>query len=188
MHPTDKEQGFLKLIQENKGIILKICHLYCPLPADREDLTQEIVYQLWRSADRCDEQRRWSTWMYRVALNTAISFYREGRKRGALPLSPLHVAIEDVHDPYASDQRMGWLQNCIQDLKEFDRALILLYFEEKSYKEMAEIMGISETNVATRLSRIKDRLRQCVQSSANESASGRTLSPDRSGISLTNKK
>lgn len=102
--------------------------------------------------------------MYRVALNVAISFYREGRRRiDALPLSSFHLEIED--DPDEGEvykERALWLQACIKELKEFDRALILLYFEEKSYKEISEILGLSETNVSTRISRIKERLRQCI--------------------------
>lgn len=164
MNPTDKEQDFLRLILENKGIILKICHLYCPDKAGREDLTQEIIYQLWRSIPRYNHEYRWSTWMYRVALNVAISFYREGRRRMAMPLSSLQVEIEDPPDLSVEKERQAWLQSCIKGLKEFDRALILLYFEEKSYLEMAEIMGISETNVATKISRIKEKLKHCILS------------------------
>jgi len=163
MHPTDKEQDFLQLILANKGIILKICQLYCPDRADREDLTQDIIYQLWRSAERYNKEYRFSTWMYRVALNTAISFYRTDRRQTTLPLSPLHVTIEDATDPSIETERLAGLQHCIQGLNELDRALILLYFEEKTYQEMAEIMGLSETNVATKLSRIKEKLKICVQ-------------------------
>jgi RNA polymerase sigma-70 factor (ECF subfamily) len=104
--------------------------------------------------------------MHRVALNVAISFYREGRRRiDALPLSDYHLEIKD--DPAGGDayrERALWLQACVKELKEFDRALILLYFEEKSYKEIAEILGLSETNVATKISRIKERLKQCLLS------------------------
>jgi len=158
------EADLLALILENKGIILKICHLYCPDKHAREDLTQEIIYQLWRSAKSYDRERRFSTWMYRVALNVAISFYREGkRKKSALPLSPFHLEIEDdPADDAVYKERLAWLQSCIRELKEFDRALILLYFEEKSYREIAEVLGLSETNVATKISRIKERLRQCI--------------------------
>src|SRR6187402_1909439 len=158
------DPGLLALIIENKGILLKICHLYCPDRHAREDLMQEIIYQLWRSGKSYDANYRFSTWMYRVALNVAISFYREGRRKGhALPLSELHLEIHD--DPLESpleNQRMAWLRSCVQGLKEFDRALILLYFEEKSHREIAEILGISESNVATKISRIKERLKKCI--------------------------
>jgi len=166
MSSVSNDPDFLALIFENKGIILKICHLYCPDKQAREDLTQEIVYQLWRSAKSYDRERRFSTWMYRVALNVAISFYREGRRRiDAIPLSQFHVEIEnDPDDDDVYKERTAWLQNCIKELKEFDRALILLYFEEKSHKEIAEILGLSETNIATKISRIKEKLKQCILS------------------------
>ncbi|MBN9382984.1 MAG: sigma-70 family RNA polymerase sigma factor [Chitinophagaceae bacterium] len=164
MPAASNDPDFLGLILENKGIILKICHLYCPDRQAREDLTQEIIYQLWRSGKSYNREHRFSTWMYRVALNVAISFYRGGRKQiHALPLLSFHLEIED--DPDEGEvykERALWLQACIKELKEFDRALILLYFEEKSYKEISEVLGISETNVATRISRIKERLRQCI--------------------------
>jgi RNA polymerase sigma-70 factor (ECF subfamily) len=166
MSSVSNDPDLLALILENKGIILKICHLYCPDKQAREDLMQEIIYQLWRSVKSYDRERRFSTWMHRVALNVAISFYREGRRRiHALPLSDYHLEIKD--DPAGGDayrERALWLQACVKELKEFDRALILLYFEEKSYKEIAEILGLSETNVATKISRIKERLKQCLLS------------------------
>ena len=164
MPPANNDPDFLALILENKGIILKICRLYCPDKQAREDLAQEIIYQLWKSGRRYDAAYRFSTWMYRVALNTAISFYREDRRRRAVrPISGPYLEIqEDPFDLSIEKERLGWLQDCITELKEFDRALILLYFEEKSYGEIAEILGLSETNVATRISRIKERLKQCV--------------------------
>lgn len=164
MSSTSNDPDFLALILENKGIILKISHLYCPDRHAREDLAQEIIYQLWRSGKTYNKEYRFSTWMYRVALNVAISFYREGRRRvDGLPLSGFHLEIEDAADGAIDEQRSVWLQHCIKTLKEFDRAMILLYFEEKSHREIAEILGLSETNVATKISRIKERLKQCVQ-------------------------
>lgn len=164
MSSANNHPDFLALILENKGIILKICALYCPDKHSREDLTQEIIYQLWRSGRSYDATHRFSTWMYRVALNVAISFYRAGKRRKAdHSLSTFHLEIEDVSSDMSQEkERLAWLQACVQGLKEFDRALILLYFEEKSYREIAEILGLTETNVATKISRIKDKLKQCI--------------------------
>jgi RNA polymerase sigma factor (sigma-70 family) len=169
MRLTEKDQDFLKLILDNRGIILRICQLYCSEKVDREDLTQEIIYQLWKSGHRFDKERRFTTWMYRVALNTAISFYREGKRWGdALPLSQFHLEIEESPTRSVQEkERLTWLESCVLELKEFDRALILLYFEEKSYADIAEIMGISETNVATKLSRIKEKLKHCILTRQN---------------------
>jgi len=149
-------------IDAHKAILFKVARVYGATDSDREDLFQEIALQLWHSIEAWRGDCEVTTWMYRVALNTAISFYRADRRRTTLPLSPLHLTIEEADDP-AGAERLAGLQRCIQGLKELDRALILLYFEEKTYQEMAEIMGLSETNVATRLSRIKEKLKRCMQ-------------------------
>jgi RNA polymerase sigma-70 factor (ECF subfamily) len=156
----DKED-FLRLMDDNKGIIIKICRSYCSDKADCDDLAQEIIYQLWKSAGRFDAGRKFSTWMYRVALNVAISHYRQSKRRGTVV--PLAAAETDgmhaVDELPAADERLALLQQSIGRLKELDRALILLFLEEKTYREMADIMGITETNVATRLNRIREKLK-----------------------------
>jgi len=158
---ADKD-NFLQLIHANKGIIIKICNSYCKNKHDREDLAQEIIYHLWKSGKSFNPDSKFSTWMYRVALNVAISFYRkEKRSTPLLSINDLHINIEEP--PLLNDEtekNIQLLQQFILELKELDKALILLSFESKSYKEIAEILGISETNVATRISRIKDRLKQ----------------------------
>ncbi|PWT72240.1 MAG: RNA polymerase subunit sigma-70 [Bacteroidetes bacterium] len=157
-----QKEDFLNLIEENKGIIIKVCNSYCVSKTDREDLAQEIVYQLWKSGNSFNAYSKFSTWMYRVALNVAISFYRKKTKTQAVfPLNESHLDIEDkINTADESEKRVVFLQRFINEMKELDRALTLLYFEEKSYKEIAEILGISETNVATKISRIKSRLKQ----------------------------
>jgi RNA polymerase sigma factor (sigma-70 family) len=154
---------FLQLIQDNKGILFKISNSYCRNRVDREDLMQEIVYQLWKSAGSFDNTRKFSTWMYRIALNVAISFYRRQRRSG------LHIAFGgDLHlmefadHPEGTDteEKIGMLQQFISEQNELDKALMLLYLEERPYREIAEILGITETSVATKLSRIKGRLKQ----------------------------
>lgn len=153
---------FLELISLNKGIIIKVCNSYCYNKSDREDLAQEIIYQLWRSNNRFNPDHKFSTWMYRVALNVAISFYREGRRRdGLVPLTNMHLDIRDgLADGPVIEERSSLLHTCIKELKDLDKALILLYFEKKSYREIADILGITETNVATKVSRIKEKLKQ----------------------------
>jgi RNA polymerase sigma-70 factor (ECF subfamily) len=157
-----QKDDFLALIQKNKGIIIKVCNSYCFDKNDREDLTQEIVYQLWKSGNSFNAESKFSTWMYRVALNVAISFYRNKMKSNAVvPLNESHIDIEDkMSDADETEKRVVLLQRFINEMKELDRALTLLYFEEKSYSEIAEILGISETNIATRINRIKYKLKQ----------------------------
>lgn len=158
---TDQNE-FLKLIEANKGIIIKICRSYCKSKQDQEDLAQEIIYQLWKSGKSFNANYKFSTWMYRVALNVAIGFYRkEKRTIDVQPVSERHINItEPVRHDNETEKNISLLQQFIAAMKELDKALILLWFESASYKEMSEIMGITETNVATRLSRIKEKLKQ----------------------------
>jgi RNA polymerase sigma-70 factor (ECF subfamily) len=157
---TDQE-SFLKLIDENKRIIFKICNAYCHNGNNREDLVQEIIYQLWKSAVSFDQEYKFTTWMYRVALNTAISFYRkENKNKLFISISNHHADVAATDDGlHYKEENINLLQQFINELKELDRALMILYLEEKSYGEMAEILGITETNVATKVSRIKEKLK-----------------------------
>ena len=158
----EPKEAFLSLVLKNKGIIIKICNSYCRNKADREDLAQEITYQLWRSGNSFDTDHTFSTWMYRVALNVAISFYRKEKKsETVISMSENEVDIEDKADGSDElEENINLLQQFISELKELDKALMILYLESKSYAEIAEILGISETNTATRISRIKDKLKQ----------------------------
>lgn len=155
--PAEKE-AFLQLIEDNKAIIYKVCHSYCKSRADHEDLAQEILYQLWRSAGRYDANQRFSTWMYRIALNVAISFYRKSARSNTVSLTGEEEHIADHNGEENEDLRR--LQTFIHGLKELEKALMLLYLESHSYREIAGILGITETNVATSISRIKEKLKQ----------------------------
>lgn len=154
--------AFLQLIQENMGILYKISASYCRNVSDREDLMQEMIYQLWRSAERFDPNYKFSTWMYRIALNVAISFYRKSSASGLRVELDVEVAESLRGDPFDDPlaERIELLQRFIASLGELDKALMILYLEERSYKEIAEILGLTESNVATKLSRIKTRLKQ----------------------------
>lgn len=150
---------FIALIQQHKRILFKICNSYCRDRSDREDLAQEIVYQLWRSFAAYNANFKFSTWMYRVALNVAISFYRKDRRqKNVHVLSENLIEIENEQEDDL-EENIQRLQRFILELKELDRALILLYLEDKSYGEISEILGITVTNVATKLSRIKVQLK-----------------------------
>jgi RNA polymerase sigma factor (sigma-70 family) len=164
MNPTDQHAAFLQLIQDNKGILFKISHSYCHDRNDREDLMQEMVYQLWKSGQRFDTHRKFSTWMYRIALNVAISFYRRQRRSGLKISFGGDLHLMEWEDRTEGDgemeEKIELLQQFINQLGELDKALMILYLEEKSYREIADVLGITETNVATKLSRIKGRLKQ----------------------------
>jgi RNA polymerase sigma factor (sigma-70 family) len=155
------DDKFLSLIQEHRRIIFKICNIYCKNKQDQQDLQQEIIYQLWRSYANYKPAYKFTTWMYRVALNIAISFYRKEKNSNAIIiLTDKHEEIEAVHYDDETEKNIRTLYQFIDGLKELDKALMLLYLEEKSYSEIAEILGITETNVATKISRTKEKLKQ----------------------------
>ena len=162
MNTTDKSDIFLTVIQTHKGIVYKIANAYCRDAEDRKDLVQEIIVQLWKSFDHYQDQYKYSTWIYRIALNVAISFYRKEnrRKQVSNPLSDSILDMTDTGVPDDTTADIGLLQQFIAALKELDKALMLLYLEEKSHKEMADIMGLSTSNVATKIGRIKLLLKQ----------------------------
>lgn len=155
---------FLNTIKNHKGIIYKVANAYCMNSEDRKDLVQEIVIQLWRSFERYDPQFKLSTWIYRVALNVSISFFRKEKKRAniAQPI-PDHVLLVEEEDLEEKSAELRVLQKFISELKELDRSLILLYLDEKSYADISAILGLSETNIATKISRIKNKLKQKFQ-------------------------
>ena len=160
MNNQTSQEDFLQLIQDNKRILFKICNSYCRNRNDREDLAQEIIYELWKSGKSFDPDHKFSTWMYRIALNVAISFYRkEKRSVRKISLTDHLIDMEDK-DEDSSEENIRLLQQFIQELGKLDKALMILWLEEKSYREIAEILGITETNVATKLSRIRTGLKQ----------------------------
>ena len=162
MSLTKQQEIFVAAIDAHKGILYRIINTYCKDAEDRKDLSQEIVLKLWRSFENFDPQFRYSTWMYKIALNTAISWYRKEKRRNAIanPYTEsifMLAATPDNPDTATNDT---FLLQFISELKELDKALMLLYLEEKTHKEMGDILGITETNIATKISRIKSALQQ----------------------------
>ena len=159
--PLQTATDFTALIEENKRLIFKICNSYCRNVADREDLAQEIIFQLWKSWGSFNSSVKLSTWMYRIALNVAISFYRkEKRTTNTILLADHLIEIIDENLEEGLQTNLNALKQFINELKPLDKALMILYLEEKSHREMAEIIGISSTNVATKIGRIKEQLKQ----------------------------
>ncbi|HEY5803713.1 MAG TPA: RNA polymerase sigma factor [Lysobacter sp.] len=160
---ADTRQQFEALLQAHRGIVFKVAATYANHAEDRADLAQDIAAQLWRAYPGYDPQRPFPTWMYRIALNVAISWLRgEGeRKRQTVSLDDsLHDLPGEQGIDLESRQRLEVLQRFIAGLDPMHRALLLLYLEAHSYRQIAEILGISETNVATKISRLKQRIRQ----------------------------
>jgi len=158
----NKADIFIGIIEDHKGIIYKITNSYCKASEDRKDLNQEIIVQLWQSFDKYNSQYSLSTWIYRIALNTSISFYRKNRTKQekTIELSAIIEISLNAEEPFQEDQNLVRLQSFIQELKEIDKAVVLLYLEGLSQKQIAEIIGISASNVGTKISRIKTTLYQ----------------------------
>ena len=156
---TDLRAGFEQMLERHRGIVFKVANSYAANPADREELAQEIAVQLWRAWPAYDPERPPATWMYRIALNVAISHLRTRQQRERHHV-PLEEQVRDFAAPESSDdERRGALQRCIAALDPMNRALMLLYLDERSQREIAEILGISESNVSTKISRLKQRIR-----------------------------
>ncbi len=161
----NKKEQFIKTIDEHKKIIYKIVNSYCSNREDRKDLEQEIIIQLWKTFDNYNSDYKYSTWMYRIALNVAISFYRKEKKWSIKNDYYNEESIFKIEEDTSEEQtelnyHLKLLQEFIYNLNELNKALMLLYLEEKSYEEIAEILGITKTNVATKISRIKLKLKK----------------------------
>ena len=154
-------QEFIDRIRQHQGILYKVCAVYAHSGADREDLQQEIILQLWRSYPGVQGRAAFSTWMYRVALNTAITFTRKATFFQEHTESLSVAADVGVSMDYSEDLRL--LYAAIAKLNKVERAVILLWLEEKSYQEIADTLGMTEKNVSVRLVRIKAKLADIIE-------------------------
>jgi RNA polymerase sigma-70 factor, ECF subfamily len=164
VNPHKQEADFVSLIEENQNIIHKICRIYTQSDAEHKDLFQEISIQLWRSFDRFEGKSKFSTWMYRVGLNTAITIYRKEKKRiDTYTLKDEISRIElNQYDPLI-DEQLNWLHKKIEKFSKIDKALVLLYLEDKRYDEIADTLGITAVNARVKMNRIKQRLKKMIK-------------------------
>lgn len=154
------KEYFLNVLENNIGIILKISRAYAKSARDKEDLINDITLELWRSFERFEGKSKLSTWIYRVALNTSMNFYRKKNNEKL-----------DFHADFRHLENLNWitepqdsspyeiLYQCIDELNRLNKAIILLYLDGNSYEEISEITGITKTNVGTRISRIKEQIK-----------------------------
>ncbi len=162
------EKEFMDMIIDSRRLIFKVCNLYAFEKEFIDDLYQEIVLQLWRSFPSFRGESKPSTWVYRVALNTAIGeFRREVRKPRKTSISDLHLELPD--NETMLDDRLKLLHEAMRRLSPIDRALLMLYLEEKSYQEIGLILGISVSNVGVKLNRLKTKLEEVIKSKEYES-------------------
>jgi RNA polymerase sigma factor (sigma-70 family) len=155
------DDRFIDDINSNIGIIHKICNIYFMDSHDRQDAAQEILYQLWKSYAGFKGEAKFSTWMYKVALNTAITYAKKSkRKFEKEKLSGNENFMAEHREPKQPDETMAMLYGAINTLSGIDRAITLLYLEENSYDEIAAITGLTRGNVSVRLVRIKKSLKE----------------------------
>jgi RNA polymerase sigma-70 factor (ECF subfamily) len=159
MKTTTLENDFMDLIAEQKGTIYKVCYIYAHDQDDLNDLFQEVVLNLWRGFPHYRGDSKPATWVYRIAMNTCITFLRRsGSRPQTMPITA-DVVGNVIEDEGKTDQ-LRELYRLINQLGKLERALILLWLEERSYQEMADILGISKANVAVKLTRVKDKLKR----------------------------
>lgn len=160
MGKKELEQEFLDHITRNEGVVHKICNIYSSSYEERRDLKQEIVYQLWRSYPSFRGDAKFKTWMYRVALNTAIYF---NKKKIPVTTDLSNFEAEDDNSYKELEEQLRNLYIAIRTLNQIDRAIIFLYLEKYSYEEIGEVVGITFKNVSVRIFRIKEKLRQIIK-------------------------
>jgi RNA polymerase sigma-70 factor (ECF subfamily) len=155
------QEAFIRLVEEHRGMLYKVCRMYCFTEHDRQDLFQEIIVQLWKSYPAFRGEARFGTWLYRIALNTAISGLRR-QKRRLVSTDPdqLPAQLQDIQYSAEKEERLQQLYAAINRLTEVEKALTMLYLEDKSYQEMEDILGISQNNLRVKMNRIKEKLRK----------------------------
>lgn len=157
---SNLEQEFVSLLEENQNILHKICKLYTADLASHQDLFQEMVIQLWKSYPKFKGDSKFSTWAYRVSLNTAISLYR-GRKTKITTVDWDNSLANIRYEEYNSEEeeRLKSLYEAVRQLSDIDKALVYMYLEDKDYSEISETLGISEVNARVKMNRIKTKLK-----------------------------
>lgn len=149
---------FIKLIEDNQGIIFKVSSMYCNGAVCRDDLFQDILLQLWKSFSTYDRKRKFTSWMYQIALNTAISQYRKEKRLEVEGLGNTHISISDDNDYGTKDERARILHKAINKLSKAEKSIIILYMDDYPYDEISGIVGISVSNVGVKINRIKKKL------------------------------
>jgi RNA polymerase sigma-70 factor (ECF subfamily) len=160
----DDQQAFYSFLEDNTGVISRVCRIYADSAEDFQDYFQEVVIQLWRSYRTFRGDSKASTWVYRVALNVCLSQLKLKKRRpdsSTLDMAPLHKLAQQSYDR-TEEEQISQMYAAIRQLRDVDRALILLYLENKTYEEIAEVLGISISNVGVRINRVKKKLNELI--------------------------
>lgn len=158
------EREFLQIIKKNQGIIHKVCNIYCDDQDDRNDLFQEIVAQLWKSFPSFREESKFTTWMYRVALNTAITTFKKTKRRpDQNRLTYENFQVKDENYDTETEDEIKNLHRAVAQLTGVEKSIVLLFLENKKYEEIAEITGITQNYVRVKMNRIKKKLKKFME-------------------------
>lgn len=153
------QRKFVELLEQNQNIIHKVTHLFVENADDRKDLFQEILFQAWSSYPTFKSDAKFSTWLYRVSLNTAINFFKKNKKKTFIPLNDDKLLQHELQPEDAEKEKVEILYKVINQLSPFDKALIMLYIDNHDYQEIASILGISISYVGVKINRIKQFLK-----------------------------
>ncbi|WP_038597950.1 RNA polymerase sigma factor [Dokdonia sp. MED134] len=165
----NKQITFIDIVKRHRGILYKVITMYCTNDDDKKDLEQEILIQIWKSLSSYNDNYAITTWLYRISMNVAISHYRKTFKKKSNTVRLDTSLLEFTPAPETSEgsYEQERLRKLLAGLNEFDKALMFLYLEDKDYEVIADILGITKTNVATKISRIKNRWKQELSSAKN---------------------
>lgn len=153
----DLEHTFEEIITQYKGVVYKACYIYADNKEDVNDLFQEVLINIWKGLPKFREQSSISTWVYRVSINTCISFIRKNKKRPSMVAFPINLFVPEEGSDI--ERQISELYSVINRLGQLEKALIWLWLEERDYDEIAEITGLSKSNVGVKLMRIKDKIK-----------------------------
>jgi RNA polymerase sigma-70 factor (ECF subfamily) len=154
------EQTFVELLEKHQNIVHKVCRLYTNNRDAHNDLFQEITIQLWKAYPKFRGDAKFSTWMYRVGLNTAITLYRKSKRTiKTQGFETVSFKIKSVEYDDTEEQQLKLLYQAVHQLNDIEKALVLLYLEDKNYKEISETLGISEVNARVKMNRVKKKLK-----------------------------
>ncbi|MDX1349757.1 MAG: sigma-70 family RNA polymerase sigma factor [Putridiphycobacter sp.] len=162
------EQAFLKHIKAHQGILIKVSKIYMDNAIDQEDLRQEIIYQLWKAYPKFKGESSFTTWMYRVAVNTAITFFKKEKKRHLFERFSDKVNVKQVEMNETIDEQLAVFYKAVHQLNKIEKALILYTIEGYAQKEIAQQLGLSEVNTRVKLKRTKDKIKALIKKQGYE--------------------
>ena len=152
----EAEKAFITHIERHQALIYKVCHLYCDRAEDKQDLFQEIVFQLWKSYPTFRGEAKFTTWLYRIALNTALTAIKKNKRHDYVYSLPLEMPLIEENDK----DRLETLNRAVAHLSDIEKSIVMLYLEERSYEEMEDILGINQNNLRVKMNRIKEKLKK----------------------------